>query len=179
MYRENLNQTNDLYVLDISSVRHPAVSITQTHKTSWMLHASILLPAAHTIDLTLTDHQAMAIALTNAIHKAYVTELWPECLNEKRIRATQLNGLTKLQQGSERRYVEGDPSFAMLLNTHERFVNAAADAICLARADKVEEAYAVLTGPYARANRQVVWLLKNLKQRIQTPKANTTITVAA
>jgi hypothetical protein len=99
-------------------------------------------------------------------------------LDADKVRSAKLSGLTKLQQGPEKRYVESDPSFPMLLNMHERFVNAAADAISLARADKIEEAYEVLTGQYARSSRQIVWLLKNLKQRIHAPKATTSITLA-
>jgi hypothetical protein len=172
-------QNNHVYVIDLGVSRNPTVSVTYEQKTSWMLHTSVLLPAAQTIDLTIGEHESTTLALANAIQQAYASGVWPEQLNEHTIRTAHLSGVEKLKNGSEKKYIESDPSFGMLLNMHERFVNAAADAIHLARADKVEEAYAVLTGQYARASRQIVWLLKNLKQRIQTPKADTGITLAA
>ncbi len=177
MNHKSLNDDteNDVYIVDMGFVRHPTVSFVHAEKASWMLHANVLLPATQTIDLTIVEHENMVLALENAIQQAYGTGQWPKHLDVDQVRSTQLSGLTKLQQGSEKRVVEGDPSFPMLLNMHERFVNAAADAIRLARADKVEEAYAVLTGRYARASRQIIWLLKNLKQRIHTPKAGTAL----
>ena len=179
MFNKNLNDgtENDVYIIDAGFARYPTVSVAHTQKASWMLHTNVLLPAAQTIDLTIAEHENIALALENAIQQAYVTGVWPEHLDTDKVRAIQLSGLMKLQQGPEKRYVEGDPSFPMLLNMHERFVNAATDAIHLTRADKIEEAYAVLTGQYARASRQVIWLLKNLKQRTHTPKANTSITL--
>ncbi len=180
MFYKNLNDGvgSDVYIIDMGFARQPTVSIAHTQKASWMLHANVLLPAAQAIDLTIAEHESMVLTLENAIRQAYGSGVWPEHLDADKVRSTQLSGLTKLQRGPEKRYVEGDPSFPMLLNMHERFANAAADAISLARADKVEEAYALLTGQYARASRQVVWLLKNLKQRIHTPKATTSITLA-
>ena len=181
MFYENLNDGigSDVYIIDMGPVRHPTISFAHTQKASWMLHANVLLPAAQTIDLTIAEHENMALALESAIQQAYGADVWPDHLDADKVRSAKLSGLTKLQQGPEKRYVESDPSFPMLLNMHERFVNAATDAIRLARADKIEEAYAVLTGPYARSSRQIVWLLKNLKQRIHTPKATTSITLPA
>ncbi len=175
MFNQNLNGSteSDVYIIDMGFARHPTISFAHTQKASWMLHANVLLPAAHTIDLTIAEHESMTLALESAIQQAYGTGIWSEHLDADKVRSTQLSGLTKLQQGSEKRYVEGDPSFPMLLNMHERFVNAAADAIHLARADKIEEAYAVLTGRYARSSRQIIWLLKNLKQRVHAPKTTT------
>ncbi len=179
MFNQNLNNAtdDDVYIIDMGAARQPTVSFAHTQKAAWMLHTNVLLPAAQTIDLTIAEHENMALTLESAIQQAYGTGVWLEHLDEHKVRSAKLGGLTKLQQGAEKRYVEGDPSFPMLLNMHERFANAAADAISLARADKVEEAYAVLTGRYARSSRQIVWLLKNLKQRIHTPKTTTSITL--
>jgi hypothetical protein len=172
-------QNNHVYVIDLGVSRNPTVSVTYEQKASWMLHSSVLLPAAQTIDLTIAEHENTTLKLANAIQQAYASGVWPEQLDEHLIRTAQLSGMEKLQNGSEKKCIEGDPSFGMLVSMHERFVNAAADAIQLARADKVEEAHALLTGQYARASRQIVWLLKNLKQRIQTPKADAGIMLVA
>lgn len=173
------DKDNSVYGINLCATRNPTVSVTHEQKTSWMLHTSVLLPVAQTIELTVAEHESTTLALANAIQQAYASGMWPEQLDEHTIRTAQLSGVEKLKNGSETKYVESDPSFGMLLNMQKRFVNAAADAIHLARADKVEEAYAVLTGQYARASRQIVWLLKNLKQRIQAPKAEIGITLAA
>ncbi len=172
MFNTNLISVpgTDVYIIDMGNAFNPTVSFAHTQKAAWMLHTNVLLPAAQTIDLTIAEHESMALALERAIQQAYSTGVWPEHLDARQVRSATLSGLTKLQQGPEKRYVEGDPSFPMLQSMHERFVNAAADAISLARADKIEEAYAALTGQYARSSRQIVWLLKNLKQRIHTPK---------
>ena len=132
-----------------------------------MLHTNVLLPAAQIIDLAIAEQEDMAVELASAIQRAYGSDVWPQELQAQRIQAIKLHGLHKLQHGPEKRFFEGDDSFAMLLAMHERFLTSAVEVMQLARAGSVEDAYSVLTTQYARASRQVVWLLKNLKRRMR------------
>jgi len=130
-----------------------------------MFNQAVPAPVAQTIDSTIAEHESMSRGLTNVIWHSYSTGAWNH-IDTETVRSYKLNGLVQLQQGPEKAYLEGDAAVSMLAQMHDRFVNAAADAIHLARADKIEEAYKILSCQYARASRQVLWLLQNLKQRI-------------
>jgi hypothetical protein len=169
MFNKNLNiaGNNEVYVIDMGAALQPTVSIAHSTKVSWMLYTNVLMPTVNTIDLTVLEHEALAKELASAIQRAYGSGVWQDELTKDNILSLKLEGLHKLQNGIDKEFFQDDASFSMLLDMQDRFLASAVKMMQLAREGFVEDAYALLTGSYARTSRQMVWLLKNLKRRMR------------
>lgn len=114
------------------------------------------------IDAAISAHENWKLRLASYIAGTSQEALQPDvvCLDDQCLLGKWLHGSGKSSLGRHQ-------SFAMLVGRHKQFHIEASNVVTLKQASQFERAHEVLNGNYARASRQVIWLLKNLRNNLR------------
>ena len=114
------------------------------------------------IDAAISAHENWKLRLDTYVAGTSLEELRSEvvCLDDQCLLGKWLHGAGRSSLGHHQ-------SFSMLIGRHKQFHIEASNVVVLTQSSQLAKAHAVLNGNYARASRQVIWLLKNLKNNLQ------------
>jgi hypothetical protein len=113
------------------------------------------------IEAAISAHENWKLRLGSYVAGTSQEALRPEvvCMDDQCL-------LGKWLHGSGRSSLGRHQSFEMLVGRHKQFHIEASNVIALTQASQLGRAQEVMNGNYARASRQVIWLLKNLKDNL-------------
>ena len=113
------------------------------------------------IDAAISAHENWKLRLDTYVAGTSLEELRSEvvCLDDQCLLGKWLHGAGRSSLGHH-------PSFSMLIGRHKQFHIEASNVVVLTQSSQLAKAHAVLNGNYARASRQVIWMLKNLKNNL-------------